>query len=174
MERPMKKFAPAAALAAIILAVLPAMAAMSGSAAFTLLEKIPPGEFFSDAREFLGAPAFIRPIAGGNGMKLARWGKTSDPWFFDVLHDEDTVRATRITWRTKTRSEQQSIFSQLATAGGRFFGHGALFRGSEEAEWNDFDGRWIVRIKIEHDVTKGVTMLSGIRDQAVGSEQFGF
>jgi hypothetical protein len=170
----MKKFTRAAISIAFLLSAFPAMAALSGSAAFTLLEKVPPGEFFSDARAFLGAPAFIRPIAGGNGMKLARWGKDSDSWIFDVLHNEDTVRATRITWRTKTRSEQQSIFSQLVTAGGKFFGKTALFRRSDEAEWNDFDGRWIVRLKIEHNVTKGVTMLSGIRDQAVGSEQFGF
>jgi hypothetical protein len=170
----MKKFARAAISAALLLAALPAAAALSGSAAFTLLEKVPPGEHFPDAREFLGAPAFVRPIAGGNGMKIARWGKPSDQWIFDVLHNEDTVRATRITWRTKTRGEQQSIFSQLASEGGKFFGKGALFRGSDEAEWNDFGGRWIVRLKIESDVAKGVTMLSGIRDRAVGSEQFGF
>jgi hypothetical protein len=170
----MRKLARTAISIALLLQAIPALAALSGNAAFTLLEKVPPGEYFPDAREFLGAPAFIRPIAGGNGMKTARWGKASDPWILDVLHDEDTVRATRITWRTKTRGEQQSIFSQLATAGGKFFGKGALFRGSNEAEWNDFDGRWIVRLKIENDVAKGVTMLSGIRDQAVGSEQFGF
>jgi hypothetical protein len=170
----MKKIARAAALIAFLAAAFPAEAALSANSAFTLLDKIPPGEYLPDAREFLGTPAFERAIAGGSGMKISRWGKQGDSWILDVLHDEDTVRATRITWKTKTRSEQQSIFSQLASSGGKFFGKGPLFRSSDEAEWNDFDGRWIVRLRIERDVTKGVTMLSGIRDQTVGSEQFGF
>jgi hypothetical protein len=43
-----------------------------------------------------------------------------------------------------------------------------------EAQWDDFGGKWITRIMIETDVTKGVTLMSGIRDDVMGSDKFGF
>ncbi|MDR1965160.1 MAG: hypothetical protein LBQ36_00500 [Synergistaceae bacterium] len=166
--------------AAIVLALLmllheaPARAALSANAAFTLLGKVPPGEYMPDAKAFLGLPSSERSIDANKNVKVTRWGKQSDSWIFDVLHDEDTVRATRIVWRTKTKSEQQTIFSQLTTAGKGFFGKPATFRSMDEAEWSDFDGRWIVRAKIETDIAKGVTLLSGIRNNVMDSASFGF
>jgi len=166
------------ALTAIFLFVellaIPASAALSAKSAFTLLEKVPPGEYYPDAKDFLGPPSSERTVDNEAGVKVTRWGKSGDTWIFEVLHDEEDVRATRITWRTKSKSEQQSIFSQLTSAGKTFFGKPASFKGMTEAQWDDFGGRWITRAKIENDIAKGVTLLSGIRDAAVGSDKFGF
>ena len=164
-------------LAALLTAILtesPAYAALSAKAAFTLLEKVPPGEYYPDAKKFLGPPSAERVVDIDAGIKITRWGKTADTWIFEVLHDDEDVRATRITWRTKTKSEQQTIFSQLTTVGKQFFGKAAEFNGIKEAQWNDFGGRWIVKARMEDDLARGVTLLSGIRDSAMGSDRFGF
>ncbi|MDR3279229.1 MAG: hypothetical protein LBT23_01845 [Synergistaceae bacterium] len=170
----MKKYSFLIALYILIAVSCPAHAALSAKSAFTLLERVPPGEYLEDARKFLGSPASARTMDKNLSIGVMRWGKSGDTWILDVLHDEDTVRATRVTWKTKSRGEQQSIFSQLTTVGKNFFDKPAIFRGSNEAEWNDFGGRWIIVAKIEDDITKGVTLLSGIRDQAMGSEKYGF
>jgi hypothetical protein len=170
--------ARAAALAVLLalasLAAAPAGAALSANAAFTLIERVPPGEYYPDAREFLGSPSAERTVDIGNGIKVTRWGKLSDSWIFEVLHDAEDVRATRITWRTKSKGDQQTIFSQLTTIGKKFFGKSAAFKGTTEAQWEDFGGRWIVRARIEAELERGVTLLSGIRDSAMGSDRFGF
>ena len=152
----------------------PSYATLSARSAFTLLEKVPPGEHYPDARNFLGLPSTERVVDIETDIKITRWGKTADTWIFEVLHDAEVVRATRITWRTKTKSEQQTIFSQLTTVGKQFFGKTASFSGLNEAQWDDFGGRWIVRAKMEEDLARGVTLLSGIRDSAMGSDRFGF
>ena len=169
-----RRSALAAGVILVFLLALPAAAALSAKAAFTLIEKVPPGEYYPDAKKFLGPHAAERTVDIGDGIKITRWGKPGDSWIFEVLHDEEDVRATRITWRTKSKGEQQTIFSQLTTAGKNFFGHPAAFKGTGEAQWNDFGGRWIVRARIESDITRGVTLLSGIRDNVMGSERFGF
>ena len=152
----------------------PSYAELSARSAFTLLEKVPPGEYYPDAKKFLGAPSAERVVDIENDIKITRWGKAADTWIFEVLHNEEDVRATRITWRTKTKSEQQTIFSQLTTVGKQYFGKTAAFNGMNEAQWDDFGGRWIVRAKLEDDLERGVTLLSGIRDSVLGSDRFGF
>jgi hypothetical protein len=157
-----------------MLAESPSYATLSARSAFTLLEKVPPGEYYADARNFLGLPSAERVVDIGDDIKITRWGKAADTWIFEVLHDDEVVRATRITWRTKTKSEQQTIFSQLTTVGRKFFGITAKFKGMDEAQWDDFGGRWIVRARLEDDLARGVTLLSGIRDSVMGSDRFGF
>ena len=163
-----------AALLPAVLADSPAYAVLSAKAAFILLEKVPPGEYYPDAKKFLGLSSAERVVDIDAGIKITRWGKAADTWIFEVLHDDEDVRATRITWRTKNKREQQTIFSQLTTVGKQFFGKAAEFNGVKEAQWNDFGGRWIVKTRMEEDLTRGVTLLSGIRDSAMGSDRFGF
>jgi hypothetical protein len=163
----------AAALAVLVMAGT-AAADLSAKAAFTLIERVPPGEYYPDARRFLGPPSAERTVDIGEGIKITRWGKPADSWVFEVLHDADDVRATRITWRTKSKGDRYVIFSQLTTAGNAFFGRPAAFKGEGEAQWDDFGGQWIIRARIEEDLSRGVTLLSGIRDSAMGSDRFGF
>jgi hypothetical protein len=170
----MKLLKIAACLLAVLLSAMPAEADLSANSAFTLIQKVPPGEWLDDAKSFLGPNASERIVDGALGIKVSTWGKASDTWVFDVLHDEDTVRATRITWRTKSRSQQQSIFSQLTATGKSFFRGFAKFNGMNEAEWSDFNGRWIVRATLCQNITDGVILLSGIRDAAMDSGRFGF
>jgi hypothetical protein len=170
----MRKAAFIAAVALFFIYAPPARAALSAKAAFTLLEKSPPGEYYPDVRQFLGPASAERTVDIENDVKITRWGRAADAWTFEVLHDAEQVRATRITWRTASKSEQQRIFSQLTTAGKNFFGTAAAFKNMEEAQWDDFDGRWITRARIESDVKSGGTLLSGIRDAAMGSDRYGF
>jgi hypothetical protein len=169
----MRKTAFVAALAVAFLSVSPAWADLSAKAAFLLLEKVPPGENYPDARQFLGLPSAEKTVDIEKDIKITRWGKSADSWTFEVLHDAEQVRATRITWRTATKSDQQRIFSQITTAGKNFFGSAAIFKNMEEAQWEDFGGRWITRARIETGYS-GVTLLSGIRDAAMGSDRYGF
>jgi len=157
-----------------LLSESPSYATLSARSAFTLLEKVPPGEYYPDAKNFLGSPSSERVVDIGEGIKITRWGRHNDTWIFEVLHDDEDVRATRITWRTKTKSDQQTIFSQLTTVGKQYFGKTAVFSGMNEAQWDDLGGRWIVRARLEEDLARGVTLLSGIRDNVMGSERFGF
>ncbi|MDR1578793.1 MAG: hypothetical protein LBS35_00415 [Synergistaceae bacterium] len=160
-------------LALLVFSVSPAWPALSAKAAFLLLEKVPPGEYYPDARQFLGLPSAERTVDIENDIKITRWGKSSDSWTFEALHDAEQVRATRITWKTGSKGDQQRIFSQLTTAGKSFFGSAAIFKNMEEAQWEDFGGRWITRAKIETGYSE-VTLLSGIRDAVVGSDRYGF
>jgi hypothetical protein len=169
----MRKKAFIAALTLAFLSVSPAWADLSAKAAFLLLEKVPPGEYYPDARQFLGLPSAERTVDIEKGLKITRWGKSADSWTFEVLHDAEQVRATRITWKTAAKSDQQRIFSQITTAGKNFFGSAAMFKNMEEAQWEDFGGRWITRARIEAGYS-GVTLLSGIRDAAMGSDRYGF
>ena len=163
-----------ASIVFVALAESPSYASLSARSAFTLLERVPPGEYYPDAKNFLGSPSGERVVDIDGGIKITRWGVSSDTWIFEVLHDEEDVRATRITWRTRTRSDQQTIFSQLTTVGRQFFGKSATFSGMNEAQWDDLGGRWIVRAKLEDDIERGVTLLSGIRDATMGTDRFGF
>jgi hypothetical protein len=169
----MKKTAFIVAVALFFISVSPARADLSAKAAFLLLEKVPPGEYYPDARQFLGLPSAERTVDIEQDIKITRWGKSADSWMFEVLHDAEQVRATRVTWRTATKGDQQRVFSQLTTAGKNFFGSAAIFKNMEEAQWEDFEGRWITRAKIEPGYS-GVTLLSGIRDAAMGSDRYGF
>jgi hypothetical protein len=169
----MRKMAFVTALALCFLSASPALADLSAKAAFLLLEKVPPGEYYPDARKFLGLPSAERTVDIEKDIKITRWGKSADSWTFEVLHDAEQVRATRITWRTATKSDQQRIFSQITTAGKNFFGSAAIFKNMEEAQWEDFEGRWLTRARIETGYS-GVTLLSGIRDAAMGSDRYGF
>jgi hypothetical protein len=166
------------AIAAVIVAVLaltpPASANLSASGAFTLIQRIPPGEEMEDAVKFLGVHASERTIDAKTGIKVRRWGKESDKWVFDVLHDGDVVRAAKITWITTSRREQQTIFAQLTSQGRKFFGRGGLFHGKSEAEWKDFGEKWLVLAKQEQEISSGVTLLSGIRDARMDSGKYGF
>jgi hypothetical protein len=164
---------PLLALLLTVILAPRAFADLSGRYAFTLIQKVPPGELLADASEFLGRHVSERAASGGDGMKIRRWGTQSDSWILEVLHDGDTVRATRVTWTTKAKRDQQIIFSQLTTAGKNFFGKAGKFKGLTEAEWGDFGGRWIVRAKIGEG-SQGVSLLSGIRDERMDSGKYGF
>jgi hypothetical protein len=170
----MRKTAFVVTLAFLLMSVSPSWADLSAKAAFALIEKVPPGESYADARQFLGLPSAERTVDMKNGVKIANWGKSADSWTFEVLHDAEQVRATRITWRTASKGDQQRIFSQLTAAGKKFFGSVAAFKNMEEAQWEDFGGRWITRARIENGAQGGVTLLSGIRDAAMGSDRYGF
>ncbi|MDR1917239.1 MAG: hypothetical protein LBQ58_11775 [Synergistaceae bacterium] len=150
-----------------------ASADLSARSAFTLIQKVPPGELIEDAAKFLGRHAFERSIPNSEGIKIRRWGTQNDSWLLEVLHDGETVRATRVTWVTKARRDQQIIFSQLTTAGKNFFGKSGKFKGLTEAEWSDFGGRWIVRATMGEN-GEGVFLLSGIRDAIMDSGKYGF
>ena len=158
----------------VFLSGSPSHATLSARSAFTLLEKVPPGEYYPNAKNFLGSPAEERVVDIDEGIMITLWGRPNDTWIFEVLHDEEDVRATRITWRTKKKSAQQTIFSQLTSVGRQFFGKTASFNGMNEAQWEDFGGRWIVRARLEKNIADGVTLLSGIRNNVMDSEQFGF
>jgi hypothetical protein len=170
----MRKAAVLLAFAAALCGSFPAWAELSAKSAFILLEKSPPGEYYPDVKAFLGSASAERTVDIEKDIKITRWGKKAESWMFEVLHDAEQVRAVRITWNTASKSERQRIFSQLTTAGKYFFGSAAAFKGTEEAQWADFDGRWITRARIESDAKKGVTLLSGIRDAAMGSDRYGF
>lgn len=148
-------------------------AALSASAAFTLIQKVAPGTELPDAVSFLGNHA-SEGAAEGAGMKVRRWGTEEDDWLLDVLHDGSVVRATRITWITRTKRDQQTIFSQLTTAGKKYFGGTAKFRGLDQAEWLEMDGKLLVLARIEPELSQGVTLLTGIRNDAKESSKYGF
>jgi hypothetical protein len=168
----MKRAALLAFLLTVSFASL-ASADLSGRHAFTLLQTVPPGELLEDAAEFLGRHAAERAASGGDGIKIRRWGTQNDSWIFEVLHDGGTIRATRVTWMTRAKRDQQIIFSQLTTAGKNFFGRLGKFKGLTEVEWCDFGGRWIVRAKIKES-GDGVYLLSGIRGERMDSGKYGF
>ena len=148
-------------------------AALSGSGAFVLIQKVAPGTELADASTFLGTYA-SEEAAEGAGMKIRRWGDEDDDWMLDVLHDGSVVRATRIIWNTDTKREQQTIFSQLTTAGKKYFSRTAKFQGLDQAEWVEMDGKLLVRARIEPELSDGVTLLTGIRNDAMESGKYGF
>ena len=166
---------PAAALALLCLLLVPGLseAVLSGSGAFVLIQKVAPGTEMADASAFLGAHASEK-AGEGAGMKIRRWGGEDDDWMLDVLHDGSVVRATRIIWNTETKREQQTIFSQLTTAGRKYFSRTAKFQGLDQAEWVEMDGKLLVRARIEPDLSDGVTLLTGIRNDAKESGKYGF
>ena len=159
-------------LAATIFFTVPALADLSPRSAFVLVRRVAPGDTFKDATAFLGAHAAEWGMEGG--LKLRRWGTAADEWIFDVLHDARVVRATRITWNVRGRRDQQRLFSQLTTEGRKFFGFAAKFRGQTEAEWTELDGTLLVRAKLEDAPEGGVTLLTGIRQDKMQSETYGF
>ena len=165
--------AVALALLCLLFAPGPSEADLSGSGAFVLIQKVAPGTELADATAFLGAHA-SEEAAEGKGMKVRRWGDDDDDWMLDVLHDGSVVRATRIIWSTDTKREQQTIFSQLTTAGKKYFSRTAKFQGLDQAEWVEMDGKLLVRARIEPDLSDGVTLLTGIRNDAKESAKYGF
>lgn len=149
---------------------------LSANGAFTLLRKIPPGSGMKDARSFLGK-AYTEKDTGDGKLKITRWGTDADKWVMDVLNDGKVVRAARVAWRTKSRSEQQTIFAQLTSAGGKYFERYASYNsvnGNSDAQWTDVDGKLLVRARIGSSGTEGVTLLSGIRDAKMDSGRYGF
>ena len=166
-----------AALLAVLLCLAcctPLRAELSAQGAFVLIKKIPPGEELAAVNKFMGAYTSERVLDAKAGIKVRRWGSPDDRWFIDVLHNGSLVRASRITWHTDSRSEQQTIFAQLTAAGRKFFGRAGKFCGSGEAEWESFDAKWLVRAKMGGGIEDGVTILSGIRDNRMESAKYGF
>jgi hypothetical protein len=163
-----------AALAVLAFWASPSSADLSASGAFTLIRKIPPGEEISEAAKFLGEYESEKTVDAKEGIKIRRWGTPKDEWVFDVLHDGVLVRATRITWVTGSRREQQTIFAQLTSEGKKFFGKTAVFHGFTEAEWTDFGEKWLVLARQGDGPAGGVALLSGIRDAVMDSGKYGF
>ena len=152
----------------------PLWAELSAQGSFVLIRKIPPGEEMTSVNKFLWEYSSEKNVGAKDGIKIRRWGSEEDDWFVDVLHNDSLVRASRITWRTSSRGEQQRVFAQLTTAGKKFFGRTGKFRGTSEAEWSSFEEKWLVRVHIGSTVEDGVTMLSGIRDKRMDSAKYGF
>ncbi len=148
--------------------------ALSAAAGFSLIKKIPPGEDLVSAGKFLGAYTSESLLDAKAGIKVRRWGSEGDSWFFDALHDGKEVKATRVTWTTRSVGEQQSVFAQLTTAGRKAFGRRGKFIGSNEIQWTDFEGRWLIVGKYGSSVTDGTTLLSAIRSKAFDSGKYGF
>ena len=153
---------------------VPAFAALSAAAGFSLIRKVPPGEDLVSAGKFLGTYTSEILIDAKAGIKVRRWGDESDSWFFDALHDGKEIKATRVKWTTKSVGEQQSIFAQLTTAGKNAFGRRGKFAGQNEISWSDFEGRWLIVARYGGSVTDGTTLLSGIRSKAFDSGKYGF
>lgn len=174
MKRPFAAALAAICAACVFWAAGTADAALSASGAFVLIRKVAPGDEFSDAAKFLGQHASERSSMGGKRMKITRWGSESDEWIFDVLHDGETVRATRIIWNTRTKRDQQTIFSQLTSEGRKYFGRAATFDGFDQAEWKELGGKLLVQARIEPEITQGVTLLTGIRNDEKESLTHGF
>jgi hypothetical protein len=163
-----------ASLAITLILAARSEAVLSPSGAFTLIRRIPPGEEIAEAAKFLGQHAAERTVDSKEGIKIRRWGTADDKWFFEALHDGTLVRATRVSWVTGSRAEQQKIFGQLTGEGRRFFGKGASYKGRTEAEWTDFGEKWLVRTRQGEGPTDGVFLLSGIRDALMDSGKYGF
>lgn len=151
-----------------------ALADLSAKSAFVLIRKVAPGEPFQDAIGFLGHHTGEWGVDGASDLKVRRWGTPSDEWFFDVLHDTKVVRATRITWVTPGKRDQQMTFSNLTTEGKFFFGRPGKFRTLTEAEWVEMDGKLLVLLKMGAAESDGVTLLTGIRNDAKESAKYGF
>jgi hypothetical protein len=152
----------------------PAFADLSAQRAFILIRSVPPGEDLEKAEEFLGAHAGERDVKGSAGIKVRRWGGSEDEWIIDLLHDGSRVMASRITWRTESKRDQQTIFSQLTSAGKKYFGRNGKFNGLTEAVWTDMGGTLLVMAKQEAELAQGVTLLTGVRDSEVDSGKYGF
>lgn len=148
--------------------------ALSASGGFSLIRKVPPGEDLASAKKFLGQHASEISVNAKEGLKVWRWGSENDPWFFDALHDGREIKATRVTWTTKSVREQQNIFAQLSTAGKNSFGKRGKYVGSNEVGWTDFDGRWLIVARYGASAADGTTLLSGIRSKEFDSGKFGF
>lgn len=158
-------------LACTLYAATPVWADLSAKSAFTLIRRVAPGDDIREASAFLGDYASER---AAHDMKVRRWGTIDDEWFFDVLHDASQVRATRITWVTKGRRDQQTTYAQLTAEGKRFFGAVGTFNGFEEAEWREMGGKLLVRVRMGKNLEEGVTLLTGIRNDPMSSEKYGF
>jgi hypothetical protein len=158
----------------VMFAAHPALANLSAQKAFTLIRSVPPGERIDSAAKFLGAYSAERSVNGAAGIKVRRWGRQEDEWFLELLHDGSLVMASRITWMTKTKRDQQTTYSQLTTAGKKYFGRVAKFKGLTEAEWTEAGGALLVRAIMKENVSDGVTLLTGVRDREVDSGKYGF
>ncbi|MDR1482682.1 MAG: hypothetical protein LBI74_08665 [Synergistaceae bacterium] len=158
----------------VMFAARPVFANLSAQKAFTLIRSVPPGERIESAARFLGTHLTERSINNEAGIKVRQWGRQEDEWFLELLHDGNMVMASRITWRTKTKRDQQTTFSQLTTAGRKYFGRVAKFRGMTEAEWMEAGGTLLVRAVMKEDISGGVTLLTGVRDRNVDSGKYGF
>jgi len=148
--------------------------ALSAAGGFSLIRKVPPGEDLVSAGKFLGEYTSERVIDTAAGIKVRRWGREDDPWYFDALHDGKEIKATRVKWVTRSVAEQQTIFAQLSTAGKNAFEKRGKFEGSSEVRWIGFDGRWLIVAKYGGSVTDGATLLSGIRSKEFDSAKYGF
>jgi hypothetical protein len=164
----------AAAAAVVGICAGSASANLSAAKAFTLIRSVPPGEGIERATDFLGSFATERVVNDSAGIRVRRWGGSSDEWFIDVLHDGELVMASRVTWRTRTKRDQQTTFSQLTSAGTKYFGWKATFKSLTEAEWIDMGGALVVRVKMGPELSEGVTLLTGVRDSEVDSGKYGF
>ncbi len=160
------------AVLALALFAEDASAELSPRGAFVLVRRVAPGDAFKDATAFLGTYAAEWDAA--DNLKVRRWGTAADEWIFDVLHDARVVRATRVTWHVRGRRDQQRLFAQLTTEGRKFFGFAANFRGQTEAEWTELDGALLVRARIGEGADGGVTLLTGVRNDKMQSETYGF
>lgn len=160
--------------AALLMCPVCASADLSAKGAFVLLRRIAPGTEFKDANAFLGRYSGEWAVDEAAGIKVRRWGTSSDEWYFDVLHDGRVVRASRITWQVSGRRDQQHTFSHLTTEGKKFFGKNAKFVGQNVAEWTELEETILVSVRMGDRAEDGVTMLTGIRNDEMESAKYGF
>lgn len=172
MRERLKKFLAGLAAAALMAALCgAAYAELSARSAFVLVRRVAPGDSLADAVSFLGEHYDETDVSG---LRVRRWGDEAAEWTFDVLHDGARVRATRITWRTPGRREQQRVFSQLTTEGRRFFGSAARSDGTRSAEWRELEGTILVRATMSDAIDGGVSLTVAVRNDAMTSEPYGF
>lgn len=167
-----KKIFVMACAAAFVLAMCGACcAALSARGAFVLVRRVAPGDSLEGAAQFLGEHD---DEVEASDLRVRRWGDGSAEWTFDVLHDGARVRATRITWRTQGRRDQQRVFAELTAEGKRSFGAAAQSDGSRAAQWTELEGTILVRATMAEAIDGGVSLTVGVRNDKMTSEPYGF
>lgn len=149
-----------------------AEATLSPGSAFALTQHVAPGEDLRVSMAYLGDHTMEAPLSGD--LTVMTWGSPLDEWMLDVLNDGRYVRATRITWNVKGRRAQQTLFAQITSEGRKFFGTAPRFVDGSTAEWRELEGSLIMRAHIADELDGGVSLLTGVRNDAMASDIYGF
>lgn len=150
----------------------PAFASLSPGSAFALTQRVAPGDDLRLCIQFLGDHTMEAPVSGD--VTVMTWGSVFDEWMLEVLNDGRFVRATRITWNVKGRRDQQRLFAQITSEGRQFFGYAPKFVDSSTAEWRELEGSLVMRAHIADELDGGVSLLTGVRSDAMASDVYGF
>ena len=151
-----------------------ASAKLSGSQAFILIKKVPPGETLEKAVEFLGPHTTENTLDEEAGIKVRIWDIKDSKWSLDILHDGKVVRAAKVRWWKQDRGSASIVFAEMTVAGKKDFGKPGKFSkngDTDESYWEEMSGHWLVLAKRSGDM---VTLLSGIRNDEKESLRYGF